>query len=57
MKILKSIKNLIKKIDEIDAKSRKMYKEKCYSSNPFAFQQNQTYVWVEKLNKFDKCDK
>jgi hypothetical protein len=55
MNILNSFKNLINQVEELDKKSKKMSKEKCYSSNPFAFQGNKTYVWVEKLKGLDDC--
>lgn len=48
MNIMNLFKNLKKRIEEIDIKSKEMSKEKCYSSNPFAFQQQKTYVWIEK---------
>lgn len=56
MKIINIFKNLINRVDEIDKKSKKMSKEKCYSSNPFAFQQDKTYVWVERVKKPNSCD-
>lgn len=56
MKIINIFKNLINRVDEIDIKSKKMSKEKCYSSNPFAFQQDKTYVWVERVKKPNSCD-
>lgn len=56
MKILNLFKNLINKVDEIDRKSKEMSKEKCYSSNPFAFQQNKTYVWVDRVKNENQCD-
>lgn len=55
MNILSKIKKLIKRIDEVDKRSKYMSKEKCYSSNPFAFTQNKTYVWVERVKDFNKC--
>lgn len=55
MNILSRIKKLIKRIDEVDKRSKYMSKEKCYSSNPFAFTQNKTYVWVERVKDFNKC--
>lgn len=55
MNILTSLKKLIKRIDEVDKRSKYMSKEKCYSSNPFAFTQNKTYVWVERVKDFNKC--
>ncbi len=55
MNLLLSLKKLIKRINEIDRKSQYMSREKCYSSNPFAFQQNKTYVWVERIKNIDKC--
>ncbi len=48
MNIMNLFKNLKKRIEEIDIKSKEMSKEKCYSSNPFAFQRQKTYVWIEK---------
>lgn len=55
MDILQNLKKIIKRIDYIDKKAKQLSKEKCYSSNPFAFQQNRTYVWVERIKNFDKC--
>ena len=55
MGIIEKLKNLINRVEEIDEKSKKMSKDKCYSSNPFAFAQNKTYVWVEKVKDFNKC--
>lgn len=56
MKILNLFKNLINKVDEIDRKSKEMSKDKCYASNPFAFQQNKTYVWVDEIKNKDNCN-
>ena len=55
MGIIEKLTNLINRVEEIDEKSKKMSKDKCYSSNPFAFAQNKTYVWVEKVKDFNKC--
>ena len=49
MKIMNLLKNLKKRIEEIDRKTKELSKSKCYSSNPFAFQQNKTYAWVETV--------
>lgn len=56
MKIINIFKNLINRVDEIDRKSKKLSEEKCYSSNPFAFQKDKTYVWVERVKKPKTCD-
>lgn len=55
MNILLSLKRLIRRINEIDRRSEYLSKKKCYSSNPFAFTQNKTYVWVERVRDFNKC--
>lgn len=55
MNLFEKLKKFINRIDEVDRKAQKLSKEKSYSSNPFAFQQNRTYVWVERVKKFDKC--
>lgn len=55
MKIMSLFKNLKQRIEEIDRKSQEMSKEKCYSSNPFAFQQYKTYAWVERVKKDNNC--
>ena len=57
MGIIEYFKNLINRLEEIDIKSKRMSKEKCYSSNPFAFTQNKTYAWVEKVKDFNKCSR
>ena len=56
MKILSLFKNLINKVDEIDKKSKEMSKEKYYSSNPFAFKENRTYVWIDKVRNDNNCN-
>lgn len=55
MNIAERFKILIKRVNEVDTMSKKMSREKCYSSNPFAFQQNKTYAWVERTKDVDKC--
>lgn len=47
MKINTEFSNLMKKVNNIDKKYRKLYKEKCFTSNPFSFTCGQTYAWVE----------
>ena len=49
MKLLETFKSLVRKVEEIDRKTKELSKSKCYSSNPFAFQQNKTYAWVETV--------
>ena len=53
MKIQNLLKNLKRKIENLDVKVKAMYKENC-STNPFAFNKQRTYVWIEKTNK-DNC--
>lgn len=55
MNLFVSMKKIIKRINEIDTKTKKLNKEKCYSTNPFAFQQNKTFVWVERVKYTDNC--
>lgn len=55
MNILTSLKKLMKRINEVDKRSKYLSKKKCYTSNPFAFTQNKTYVWVERVKDFNKC--
>lgn len=55
MDLLISLKKLIDRINEINIKSKNMSKERRYSSNPFAFTQNKTYVWVDRVKDFNKC--
>lgn len=50
MKLFTNLEQFIKRINEIDKKSRKMVKECKYSSNPFAYHKTKTYAWVEKDN-------
>ena len=57
MDIKDLFKNLKHRIEEIDAKSKAFSQDKYYASNPFAFYQNKTYVWIEKpKEKKDKKD-
>lgn len=55
MDIFVSLKNLIRKINVIDKKAKKLSRHRSYSSNPFAFTQNKTYVWLEKENNPNHC--
>lgn len=48
MKIFSAIQNFIKRINDIDLKSKKMAKENRYSTNPFDFRFARTYAWIEK---------
>lgn len=56
MDLLISLKKLIKRIDEIDKRSKQMSENTHYASNPFAINENKTYVWIEKVKDFNKCD-
>lgn len=55
MDIFVSLKNLIKKINVIDKRARRLSQTQNYSSNPFAFVQNKTYVWIDN-NTQDSCN-
>ena len=48
MEIFVSLKNLIKRINVIDKKAHRMSQNQNYTSNPFAFTKNKTYVWMDK---------
>lgn len=56
MDLLISLKKLLKRIDEIDKRSKKMSENTYYASNPFAVHENKTYVWIEKVKDFNKCE-
>lgn len=55
MDIFVSLKNLIKKINVIDKRAKRLSQTQNYSSNPFAFVQNKTYVWIDKDNTQNNC--
>ncbi len=55
MDLFFSLKKLINRINDIDTKSKRMSKESSYSTNPFSFKKDKTYVWVEKVKDFNKC--
>ena len=55
IKIINLLKKKKKRIEEIDFKSKKFDEEQHYSSNPFAFSKEKTYVWIEKTNE-KKCN-
>lgn len=55
MDIFVSLKNLIRKINVIDKKAKRLSRNQNYSSNPFAFTPNKTYVWLEKENNPNNC--
>lgn len=54
MNILSEFKNIMKKVNKIDKEYRRMYKENCFTSNPFSFTCGQTYAWVEDDEKKKK---
>ncbi len=45
---------IMEDINKLDEDYRKLYKEKCYTSNPFSFTCGQTYAWVEEDNSSKK---
>ena len=51
MDIKNLFESLKQKIEEIDAKYKTAQKQNSYASNPFAFYQDKTYVWIEKAKK------
>lgn len=53
MKIFSAIEKFIKRINDIDEKSKNMAKENRYSTNPFNFNSAKTYAWIEKKKKDD----
>ena len=55
MKLFVSLKKLIKRIDKIDKKTKKMFEKKIYSTNPIAFDKKQTLIWVDEVKDYNKC--
>lgn len=53
MNIFDEIKKIIKRINQIDIKSRVMARDNKYSSNPFTMNKSKTYAWIEKNEKKD----
>ena len=54
MGIFDALKNFIQRVEEVDRKSKILSAQKYCSSNPFAFKKNQTYVWVDSVEKKKK---
>ena len=48
MNIFSAIEKFIRRINEIDGRSKSMAKENRYSTNPFDFRFARTYAWIEK---------
>lgn len=58
MNIFSEFKNIMKKVNKIDRKYRRLYKDNCFTSNPFSFTCGQTYAWVEdEENENEKKNK
>lgn len=55
MELFVSLKKLIKRIDKIDKKTKKMFEKKIYSTNPFAFNKKRTLIWVDEVKDYNKC--
>ncbi len=56
MEIFETLKNLIRKVEEIDRKSKILSSQNFCSSNPFAFQKNKTLVWIDKEENINSGD-
>ena len=56
MKLLETFKSLVRKVEEIDRKSKILSSQKYCSTNPFAFKKDRTLVWIDKTeeNKEEK---
>lgn len=54
MNIFSEFQNIMKKVNKIDKKYRRLYKDNCFTSNPFSFTCGQTYAWVEDEEKIEK---
>lgn len=56
MKLFETFKSLIRKVEEIDRKSKILSSQKYCSTNPFAFKKDKTFVWIDKTeeNKEEK---
>lgn len=55
MNIFISLTNIIKRVKELDQKSKKLFEQEKYANNPFSFIQNKTYVWLEYPNEHTQC--
>lgn len=57
MNIFAELKGLMKNVNKIDDKYRRLYKEKCFATNPFSFTCGQTYAWVEEESREKRKDR
>ena len=56
MKLFETFKSLIRKVEEIDRKSKILSSQKYCASNPFAFKKDKTYVWIDKEENSSNSD-
>lgn len=56
MDLFVTLKSILKRINQVDKRSRFMYNNEAFSSNPFKISKNKTYVWVEENKNFNGCN-
>ena len=56
MNIIKNFKDILNKINKLEKETEKLSQQEYFSTNPFAFNRNKTYVWVEKISDYNHCN-
>lgn len=56
MDLFVTLKSILKRINQIDKRSRFISENELFSSNPFKLSKNKTYVWVETKEDFNGCN-
>ena len=56
MDIIKNFKDILTKINKLENETERLAQNEYFSTNPFAFNRNKTYVWVEKISDYNHCN-
>ena len=53
---IKEFKKILYKIYRLEKKAKKLSENEYFSSNPFAFKKEKTYVWIDKVDDYNHCN-
>ena len=55
MELFVTLKSILKRVNQIDKRSKFILKNEYFSSNPFKQSKSKTYAWIEKQEDFNGC--
>lgn len=56
MELFVTLKSILKRINQVDKRSRFISNNEHFASNPFKANRHKTFVWIETKNDFNGCN-